>query len=246
MECKKCGAKLQLEHKFCPYCGEVNQAVAQHVAQMEHYKKDYDKTQRRVLKNSTWFSRHFGLMLALVLVLVLNGVFIFMANAGISYDFADNKIKEQGKTPEVQAYLEELMEAGEYSKVTILRNEKDWNLGEEEYKWTYFYICCNEMRDIKSATLYRRGMAVSSYSASTSQTSLENISQSIKYFYQHVQNCDDEEVAEKVAKMRAELEIFMQAYLYLTPEDISGLTGMDEVEICTLLQERERDHEDSR
>ncbi len=245
MECKKCGAKLQLEHKFCPYCGEVNQEAAQHAAQMEYYQQDYSQTQRKVLRNSTWFSEYFGLMLGLIMVLLLNVICIIMVQNGTGYRMASDKIEEEGELKENREYMESLIADGEHVKLRVLSNE-GWSMGGYQSEWHYVHICCEAWLQVKNATLYRRGMAVSPYYTSAGRYSLESISQEICDLYKDIERGQAngiKEVREYIASLQEEAEIFMQVYLYLTPEDMVQIRTMNEEAICKMLQEREQAYE---
>lgn len=44
MKCKFCGAPLSLEDERCPFCGEINEQAAKHVADMKHYEKEFTRT----------------------------------------------------------------------------------------------------------------------------------------------------------------------------------------------------------
>ena len=44
MKCKYCGNNLNIEDKFCPYCGRPNPFAQKHQEEMERYEKDYSET----------------------------------------------------------------------------------------------------------------------------------------------------------------------------------------------------------
>ena len=81
MKCKHCGSNLNIEDKFCPYCGEPNPYATLHQKEMDKYKKDYQATKRDVLEQSSRFNRRtvkvtiIAIMVALiaaVMVLIFN------------------------------------------------------------------------------------------------------------------------------------------------------------------------------
>ena len=42
MKCSKCGAPIQLNQKYCPNCGSLNEENAKHVSDMENYDSNVD------------------------------------------------------------------------------------------------------------------------------------------------------------------------------------------------------------
>ena len=55
MKCEKCGANLEIEMQYCPFCGEPNHSAKQHRADMEKYEKRFRKTEREVAEQSHRF-----------------------------------------------------------------------------------------------------------------------------------------------------------------------------------------------
>ena len=49
MKCPNCGAPLKMEDKFCTYCGAPNKLAVKHQQDMEHYEREFEKTQEEVL-----------------------------------------------------------------------------------------------------------------------------------------------------------------------------------------------------
>ena len=52
MKCSKCGAPIQLNQKYCPNCGSLNEENAKHVSDMEHYDSKFNKTRNQVVSLS--------------------------------------------------------------------------------------------------------------------------------------------------------------------------------------------------
>ena len=58
MKCQHCGNNLNIEDKYCPYCGQPNPFAVKHQEEMERFEKDYQETKEDVLEQSSRFNRH--------------------------------------------------------------------------------------------------------------------------------------------------------------------------------------------
>lgn len=56
MKCPHCGGEITLEQKYCPYCGNLNEAAQKHVADMAHYQRAYEETENELRQKSRRFS----------------------------------------------------------------------------------------------------------------------------------------------------------------------------------------------
>ncbi len=58
MKCQHCGNNLNIEENFCSYCGQPNPFAVKHQEAMRRFEKDYERTRKDVLEQSTRFNRH--------------------------------------------------------------------------------------------------------------------------------------------------------------------------------------------
>ncbi len=114
MNCTHCGAPISLEEKFCPNCGQPNEAAAQHSRDMENYKREFEKTRSGVLANLKAYKGITARLMIFLVVLVLM-IIAFIAMNGV-YEIHRNKMIKNAKahSAEVSATLEEYMENKDY------------------------------------------------------------------------------------------------------------------------------------
>ena len=53
MKCSKCGAPIQLNQKYCPNCGSLNEENAKHVSDMENYDSKFNKKEMYLMEK--WY-----------------------------------------------------------------------------------------------------------------------------------------------------------------------------------------------
>lgn len=58
MKCQHCGSNLNIEDSVCPYCGQPNPFATEHQEAMRRFEKDYERTKKDVLEQSSRLSRH--------------------------------------------------------------------------------------------------------------------------------------------------------------------------------------------
>ena len=71
MKCQHCGNNLNIEENFCPYCGQPNPFAVKHQEAMRRFEKDYERTKKDVLEQSTRFNRHTVRITILAVLLAL-------------------------------------------------------------------------------------------------------------------------------------------------------------------------------
>ena len=97
MKCSKCGAPIQLNQKYCPNCGSLNEENAKHVSDMENYDSKFNKTRKQVVSNSKWFVKYMAPITAMVIAIIAIAAAIVWNQALGGYDLAhaENFILEQ-------------------------------------------------------------------------------------------------------------------------------------------------------
>ncbi|MBQ4231837.1 MAG: zinc ribbon domain-containing protein [Lachnospiraceae bacterium] len=93
MKCKHCGAEVDFEDKFCKSCGMPNSFATKHIADMEHYARDYNETKEEVDKRTKGALKVAIRIAAIFVLIILIGVASNMDE--IRYDLHKRKtIKE--------------------------------------------------------------------------------------------------------------------------------------------------------
>ena len=105
MKCSKCGAPIQLNQKYCPNCGSLNEENAKHVSDMENYDSKFNKTRKQVVSNSKWFVKYMAPITAMVIAIIAIAAAIVWNQALGGYDLAHaiNR-KENKKNNKIYAY----------------------------------------------------------------------------------------------------------------------------------------------
>ena len=99
MKCQHCGNNLNIEDRFCPYCGQPNPFAVKHQEEMDRYEKDYQETKEDVLEQSSRFNRHTVRITIIAVLVALIAVTCFLlAKAD---DIVDGKLD----TSKVKAFL---------------------------------------------------------------------------------------------------------------------------------------------
>lgn len=79
MVCDNCGSQLDINMRYCPYCGKENIEAARHLKEMEQYDAEFAQTKNEVIKKAGWFSRYYGqATVIVVLVLAIVSCFLLM------------------------------------------------------------------------------------------------------------------------------------------------------------------------
>ena len=82
MKCQHCGHNLNIEENFCSYCGQPNPFAVKHQEAMLRFEKDYERTKKDVLEQSTRFNRHtVRLTILAVLVALIAATTVFLIKA---------------------------------------------------------------------------------------------------------------------------------------------------------------------
>ncbi len=93
MKCDYCGYNLNLEDLFCPHCGKKNEHIARHVADMEHYEKEFEATRDEVISNSKKFNTITArIVVACILIVLIVAGFIAINN---SYEIRSRMIERR-------------------------------------------------------------------------------------------------------------------------------------------------------
>lgn len=78
MKCQYCGNNLGLEDVICPHCGRENSQAAGHVADMAHYKADYEETKSDVITKSSKLNNRTARILVIAVMVVAIAVMLIL------------------------------------------------------------------------------------------------------------------------------------------------------------------------
>lgn len=129
MKCRSCGANLEIDTAFCPYCGKANPVAKKHREDMARFEKDYRTTKKEVLTNTGRFNRRtlritaVAVTVAALAIMILSLVF----NDNLAY----SHYRERAAKESIN-YLEDiktLVEERDYLALDRLVNAKDIRAG---------------------------------------------------------------------------------------------------------------------
>ena len=245
MKCQNCGANLNLEDRFCSYCGEPNPFAVRHQEQMERYEKDYRETRKAVLEQSSRFNRR---TVNITVIAVLTAL---IALCGLLYARADDirwwKM-ERAVASQAEVHrqeLDRLMEARDYPALNSYcrRNRIDYSDALREYDavsdMTYRYMSFYD--ELMTLQGKRADSGAFQYISESELT--ERIAVSIYSVYEamepRVYNAEAFQ-GERMAYMedlRDHMEIMVSGYFGISPEEAAGMRDMTQTRIAVLLEE---------
>ncbi|MBQ1896028.1 MAG: zinc ribbon domain-containing protein, partial [Clostridia bacterium] len=117
MKCPYCNNNLNIEDKYCPYCGKENKFAKEHQESMEHYEADYTATKQDVIAETKRFqTKTIRITILAVMAAIAAGFFILAMSADdISYSRREKAVI--AKSAHHKAAINALMEDRDYLAV---------------------------------------------------------------------------------------------------------------------------------
>lgn len=248
MKCKYCGSNLNIDDKFCSFCGKENVHAVQHRKEMQHFRDDYNQTKGVVFEKS---GRKVTLMAkgTIILVLIVLCFLILLAK--------DNNYK-------IRDWIDKI-------EITNNINAHKKNLARLEADRDFFglssYYEQNNLYLSQELEEYRNIVRISSYYFSIYQYTFELLNHG-KYPYSSVEKlieyiCDqivwcynyseyNEYSPEQYTKVHMdatedliyELETFIHVYLKVSREDIKTFPQLSSAKMQLIVERSVADVED--
>ena len=95
MKCSSCGANLQIDNEFCPYCGKQNMIAKKHREDMKRYETNYRRTREEVIGNSKKFNQRTFKITAIAVTLTV--LLIAIGLIPISERLGYKHMREEGR-----------------------------------------------------------------------------------------------------------------------------------------------------
>ena len=123
MKCTKCGASVEIENNFCPYCGTENQYFQKHREEMSSIKKDYEEVKDQVLEKHQKIAG-FSVKIMIICIFVAVDILLFFL-AGSMWDILRNyeKIQAKKRVTEYRQQLELYEEEKDYILLSAFYEE---------------------------------------------------------------------------------------------------------------------------
>lgn len=224
MKCIYCGSNLNIDDKFCSFCGKENVHAQQHRKDMEHYRNDYYRTKRVVFEKS---GRTVSMIakLSVIAGLVLVSLLLLIGAAN-SY-----KITDWIRRFEIKMDLDTHVR-----KLDRLEADRDF-FGLTSYYETNELYYSQDLREYRAISYMSsdylhiydytfRLLNHEKYTYTSPEELTEDISYYIESFYNRLEY--NEYMPEQYSKihmaamedLRMELETFIHVYLMVPREDI--------------------------
>ncbi|MCF0128861.1 MAG: hypothetical protein HUJ70_09820 [Pseudobutyrivibrio sp.] len=136
IKCQSCGANIQIEGDFCPYCGMAKAQFAEHREQMAGFTRDYIKVRNFVVEKNRKTSRN-AVYIAILMVMVVLLALEFMAT-GLSHGIHKTvrRVQINHHVEEYVAMLDMYETEGEFDALSryYYANDLDWAYDQQEFK----------------------------------------------------------------------------------------------------------------
>lgn len=233
IKCKNCGAQLDINTEVCPYCGTVNDEATEHVKKMRHFESDYANVKKDVFSSVKTFSKGYGSLIILIVLLVACLVSIFVGGASYFIIEAISNANYQNNREEIIAKIENYIENEEYELFDAYMTSIEYNTYIDDF---------NHYRQLSQMTGYyqriRQDIFNYIFEASTYNNPIDDLVQQVSNFYETAyEDYYDDSI--DCSKLIAKVDDLMIKYFNFTSDDILRLhEGISESELSTILYER--------
>ena len=236
MKCQSCGANLQIDNAFCPYCGAVNPVASKHREDMKKYANDYKKTKEEVVRNTRRFNKKtFRITAIAVTIAAIAGILIFSAVC----ESAGRSMYRSRREKNASQYFEEvitLIDECDYIKLDVLARTKGVKSSSDKSMREYYSA---EALATQYSTVFTEVMRCLTDTDIT-QSEMSTLGGDIFRFYKAIKQDDgyDNATVDKFfANAERDMGLLLSTYLGLSDEEVSSLRDMTEGQICVLVEE---------
>ncbi len=244
MKCEHCGAPIGLEDKFCAYCGAPNPHALKHQADMEHYEREFQKTQTEVMKSTGRMARISSNLIILAILVILNiGAFFFAVKApDLAWD-AREKAQEK-RADEYRADLEELIEAKEYLKLYSYYNSNHISAVDSLYDYSAVCRAAGCYQNIYTTLCGRKNLGYGSIYSNLSGLSdydVEYLASEVERLYAIENEYYGAKISERdqavIEEIREYAEAIFLGYTTLTKEQVEELSNVSKSRAMEMIRE---------
>ena len=233
MKCKKCGANLEIDTAFCPYCGVANPIAKKHREDMRKFANDYENTKKEVIDNTKKFNRKTFLITVISVTFVLVALLVLMSVFGNKIKYNMEKAQRAKNSEKYLGLVEELIDKKDFLQLAEVKNRyslRTYDTSLEKYTdiiraseyYSYVYQFTFEY-------LYR--------SVESSYSFMDSISDYTRMIYDTYESVEDPEMKEQVGNVVSDLELFFKTFLKLTDEEIASLPDITDAQRSVLIEE---------
>lgn len=245
MKCQHCGNNLNIEDKFCPYCGQPNPFAVKHQEEMERYEKDYQETKEDVLEQSSRFNRHTVRITIIAVLVALIAISCFLLAKADDIRWWQMEKYVEAQAPQHMETLNEIMENRDYMALYsyMNRNRITYTNSLREFDAVYDTTSRYRMFYQNLMTLQAKRADEENYRYYTESELLEDIARDIQAFYEYMKPQDYNKEAYEGDKMeymedlRDHMETMISGYFGISPEEVREMRTMTAARINVLLED---------
>ena len=243
MKCEHCGANLQIEDAFCPYCGKENPYARQHREDMAHYENAFHSTRSEVMENSRRFNRY---TVKITIIAVLVALCAIAAAMHMwSYEIG-NWILERKTAANHDSHIETvyaMLDDSDYQAAHeyIRANEINYTNDMREYQYLFSVIDYYDMT--MKQLLYVYNWEETEYAYSSLDDEISRLASLVGDMYDAAvpyAYADKEQFsADKTAYMQSaieDMELMLNGYFQLSDEEAAALPDRTDMERSVLFK----------
>lgn len=244
MKCENCGAPIGLEDKFCAYCGAPNSHFLKHQADMEHYEKEFVKTQAEVMKSTGRMARISSNLIILAILVVLNIIAVVFAFSATELAWNAREQAQKKNIATYRADMEELIEAKEYQKlysyyssnhITGIDELSDYSIicrASGYYQDIYETLC--GQKNLGYGGIYNTLKGLGDYDVEYLASQLGRLYELESDYYFSKLSERDKEALEEIRTYTLAL---FRGYTTLTPEQVEELPNLSKAKAIETIKE---------
>ena len=245
MKCQHCGNNLNIEDRFCPYCGQPNPFAVKHQEEMDRYEKDYQETKEDVLEQSSRFNRHTVRITIIAVLVALIAVTCFLLAKADDIRWWQMEKSVEAQAPQHREAIAEIMDDRDYMSLYAYmnRNRITYTNSLREFEAVYDTTSRYRMFYQNLMTLKAKQADEENYRYYTESEVIEDISKNIFSLYEYMKPQDYNKEAYEEDKMaymedlRDHMETMVSGYFGLSPEEVRGMRSMSASRINVLLED---------
>ena len=245
MKCQHCGNNLNIEENFCPYCGQPNPFAVKHQEAMRRFEKDYERTKKGVLEQSTRFNRHTVRVTILAVLIALIAVAAVLLIKADDIRWWRMEKRAESRAAEHRAAISELMDSRNYLGLYSYLSKNDIRYTDAFREYDAVCDSSSQYRQFYENLMMLQGKKndPEAFRYYSREELLENTSKEIYRINECLKPQTYNEAAytaEKIAYMesvRDRAETMMEGYFGLSREEALATRGMTVARINVLLED---------
>ena len=245
MKCEHCGYSIQIEDRYCPYCGQPNPFAVQHQREMQRFSSEFRKTREDVLEQSSRLNRRTVRITILAVLVAACAVMAFLCVRADEIRWLKMERQAAAEAPKHRKVLEEMINERRYADLYFYMDQNRLSFSEtfREYDAVYMTSMDYAMFYEDLMKLVVKSYDEKAYSYYTEEELLEYISRQILQMYTHMEEdgYHPEEYTEDKKAYMADLAGTVQdlliRYIHITEEEAEQLPGLTMAHVNVLLED---------